>query len=529
MDDGPQQRVGKAEPRRPPSRRGFSVALPQLLLLCACSANGSVAGARQALDVAPISGARLKAHMTVLAADDMEGRETGTPGFDRAAAYVAEQLRLSGLTPGAAQWRQELFIRRTRVDEAGTALTLQLGREAWALKYGEDYVTYGVQRDEVQTLVDAALVYAGDGVSVPSQGLNPYQHLEMRDKIVIVIAGAPTTLSEGERSFFGDATQKATTAAAHGARALLLFDNPQIPWELRVRAARQLGTSDTQPPTTSSANAIPVVYLHQRFAERLGTGASAASRPIGPRENSRATLRLRQQSREVQSANVVALLPGRDPRVAREHVVVVAHCDHVGVGEPSRGDAIYNGAVDNASGVAALLEIAREFAARPLARSMVFLCTTGEEQGLIGARYFVAQRHRLPGSIVAAINIDGTSIHPFTALDIRGGLNSSLGAVAEEAGRRTGIAVRHESLGVGGSDHSPFLMAGIPPLWIGATLPDDWMRMRYHTPHDDMQQPIDFDAVAAYTRFVWTLAMLVADAPTQPVWRKGEFFSQPRQ
>lgn len=214
-------------------------------------------------------------------------------------------------------------------------------------------------------------------------------------KIVVLTSGAPSSLSESERSFYGDTTQKAATAAARGALAVLLVDAPRIPWDLRVSAARQLGTSATRPPTSSTPS-IPVVYLRQRVADRLlGTGEND-SRVAGPLEGVRATLRLRQHSREVRSANVVALLPGRDPRIAREHIVMLAHCDHVGVGEPSNGDAIYNGAVDNASGVGALLEIARTFASRALARSMVFLCTTGEEQGLIGARYFVAHRDRLP-------------------------------------------------------------------------------------------------------------------------------------
>lgn len=474
-----------------------------------------------------VSAARLNAHMSLLAADEMEGRETGTHGFDRAATYVADQLRSFGLTPLGDQGFQHLTIRRTRVDEAATSLRLLLGGDVWHLRYGEDYVTYGVQRTD-ETTSAADVVDAGDGIVLPSLQLDAYRHLDVRDKVVVVSLGTPPVLSESERSFFGEATQKAATAAARGAVAVLLVDAPQIPWELRVRAARQLGTNDTRPPT-SRVTSIPIVYIHQRVAERLLAAQGRTSPPVaGQLDGIRATLRLRQQSRDVRSANVVALLPGRDPSLSREHVVIVAHCDHVGIGEPSNGDAIYNGAVDNASGVGALLEIARTLAARPAARSVAFLCTTAEEQGLIGARYFVANRDVLPGPIVAAINIDGTSIQPFTVLDVRGGSQSSLGALAEEAGRRMGIEVRLESLGVAGSDHSPFLLAGIPPVWIGATLPDDWMRTRYHTPHDDMHQPIDFEAVANYTRFVASLAEVTANAPTKPAWREGEFFSEPR-
>lgn len=519
---------------RRPAAGGLGVTTGFLLVLsmCACSAmqagRGKSPQGESAVDGKAIGAAGLRQHMLVLASDEMEGRETGTPGFDRAAAYVVDHLTALGVKPGAEHWRQSLTVRRTRVDESGTSLTIQRGRETVSLAYGEDYVSYGVRGTTGETSVSSAVVYAGDGVSIPDRSLDPYREVTVRDRIVVLAGGAPPSLSEGERSFYGDATQKAATAAAHGARAVLLVDDPQIPWDLRVRAARQLGTNELLPLTAADRSAIPVVYVNQRVAAQL-LGGGASRRQTSPVSDAHATLRLRQQSREVRSANVVGVLPGRDSRLARELVVISAHCDHVGIGEPVQGDAIYNGAVDNASGVAALLEIAKALAAKPPGRSVVFLCTTGEELGLIGARYFVAHRQELPGAIVAAINIDGTSIQPFRHLDVRGGSNSSLGSIAEEAGRRTGIDVRHETLGVGGSDHSPFLLAGIPPVWIGATLPEDWMRTRYHTPQDDMQQPIDMQAVATYTRFVSTLARLVADKPTRPAWRSGEFFAQPRQ
>lgn len=484
----------------------------------------------ETLVVAEGSADRLREHMAVLASDEMEGRETGTPGFDRAAMYVAGQLRALGLRPGADAWRQSMTIRRTQVDEAGTSLTVQVGPRVVAFTYGTDLVTYGVRGGAENMTVTGALVSAGDGVSVPDRSVDAYRDIDVRGKIVVLTSGAPASLSDSERSFYGDETQKVTAAAARGARAVLLVDEPQIPWPVRLHAARQLGTSETDPLPTANGQPIPLFYVSQPAAARLlgAAGVAGGPRPAAP-DAARATLRLRQHSREVPSANIVGILPGTDSRVAREHVVVMAHCDHVGVGAPVNGDVIYNGAVDNASGVAALLEIARALTIAPPARSFVFLCTTGEEQGLIGSRYFVAHRDSMPGPIVAAINIDGTSIQSFTSLEVRGGSNSSLGAAAEAAARRIGLQVVQEPLGVGGSDHAPFLLAGIPPVWIGATLPPDWMATHYHTPQDDMQQPIDFDAVARYTHVVAALASLVGVAPAPPAWRPGEFFAVPRR
>ena len=509
----------------------IAAALFQLIATAACSAGYSISTSQpEASDlVADIRGAALRQHMSILASDVMQGRETGTPGFDRAAQYVADQFHLFGLTSVEGHFLQRMTIRRIRVDEDSASLTLRIGQQTRQLHYGEHYVSYGVRgRDDVS--LEGPLVFAGDGVSVPGLNVDAYRNVDVLGKIVVLTSGAPSSLSESERSFYGDAAQKVATASARGASAVLMVDAPQIPWELRVRSARQLGVSDAL-PLAAGGQPIPLCDLRGQVAELLlGPAGNAPARTPGPIEGATVTLRLHQLSRDVRSANVVATLHGSDPRRSREHVVVLAHLNHVGIGEPREGDAIYNGAVDNASGISALLEIARTMSARPKrpVRTMVFLATTGEEQGLTGARHFVSQRQSWPGRVVAAINIDGTSIQQFDQLEIGGGLNSSLGAIAERAGQELRIGVRLEPLGVGGSDHSPFLLAGIPPLWIGAALPPDWMRTHYHTPRDDMQQPIDFAAAANYTRFVALVSWLTADAPTAPEWRTDEFFGRTR-
>jgi len=475
-----------------------------------------------------ITEARLRAHMAILADDAMEGRGTGTAGFDRAAAYVADQFKALQLEPLNGSYLQPLTIRQSRVDEGATTVTITSPRARRSLVYAKEFVTYGM-RGGASTSVEGPLVYLGDGVSAPDRGLDSYRGLDVRGKIVLVQAGAPTAMNASERSFYGDSTHKIASAASRGAVGIVIIDAPQIPWELRVRAARQLGTSEAIPAKGSTA-AIPMLYLNREAAtEILGRALDGPDLQAGMQVGS-ARIAVRQSTRDLRSANVVARIAGSDPARRNEHVVVVAHLDHVGTGEPINGDSIYNGAVDNASGVSSLLTMASAFQSampRP-PRSLIFLATTGEELGLIGAEYFVDRSDRVPGEIVAAINVDGTSVTPFEHIDVRGGSNSTLGVVARAAGHGLDIAVRLETIGVGGSDHSPFLRAGIPVLWVGATLPTGWMNTHYHTPQDDMRQPLDLNAAASYTRFVFLTTYLVADASSRPSWNAGEFFGQRR-
>ena len=472
-----------------------------------------------------ITSERLRAHMAVLADDAKEGRETGTRGFDRAAKYVADQFRALHLHAINGNYVQSMTIRRARVNEGQTVLEITRQGRREPLVYGRDFVTYGV-RGETNVSVGGQIVFVGDGVTVPRDGIDAYRGSETVGTIALALPGAPASLSPSERSYYGGADAKAANAAAHGVVALLLVEEAHIPWDLRVRAARQLGVSEGLP--TKMSPTVPIVYLNRSVAERiigqpLENAALQAGAAIGIGSGK---LAVRQAYRDVRSANVYAVWPGADPARAREHVVVVAHLDHVGIGAPVNGDSIYNGAVDNASGVAALLAMAKAFAEVPTrpARSVLFLATTGEEQGEIGSEYFVRRPPIPVDSIVAAINVDGISVTAFEHLEISGGSNSSLGAIADAAARRVELSVTHEPLGVGGSDHSPFLLAGIPALWIAATLTDEWMRTRYHTPQDDMRQPLDLAAAARYTQFVFITAYLAADALARPMWNSGEFF-----
>ena len=261
---------------------------------------------------------------------------------------------------------------------------------------------------------------------------------------------------------------------------------------------------------------------------------NAPRRASGPRPL-RASIRATSKQTAVRSRNVVGVLRGRGSR-RDEYVVYAAHLDHAGIGEPVDGDAVYNGAVDNASGVAALLSIAEAFARLPAPpdRSVVFLATTAEEPGILGSDYFVRRGPIPRKQIVAALNIDGATlmVHPLRDVSVMGASNSTLGEAARAAGRSTGLAVHPADLPLLGSDHFPFARAGIPALWAiagqetgrddldGAWLQREWIKTRLHTPKDDMSQPLDFQAAADLAAFDFEIGRLIANGHKIPTWNE---------
>jgi hypothetical protein len=491
-------------------RAQLSIAIATLLLLpilrhvtSAAQSQGSEPGDAITPDI-------LRAHVTALAADAMEGRETGTRGFDRAAQYVSNVFRALELQQLTPDYLDAFRIRRGRVIEDGTSLVVTIDGKGHALRYGVDYVSYG---STSASLLDAEgrLIFVGSGVTVPSGSHDDYAGLDVRGAIVVANLQR-TGLSDADAATSATLPARARNAAAHGAVGLLVIDADATPWDLRVRAARQVGASEG-PLTSPLERRAPTFILNAKRAAELFGGVVQKGSRLGL-----ATLRLRMTVNDVTAANVVAVLPGGDKDRRSEYVVYVAHLDHVGIGRPVRGDRIYNGAVDNASGVPTMLAIARAFARssnRPK-RSIVFLATSGEEQGELGSDYFVRHGPLESSHLVAALNIDGASIVPFDEATVGGGASSTLGTHAEEAARRLGIRVVLEPLDAEGSDYAPFLRAGIPSLWIQAALPAGWMDTRYHTPQDDLGQPLDFGAMARYARLNFWTGLLAADANERP-------------
>lgn len=443
-----------------------------------------------------ISIAELRDHMSVLASDAMNGRLIGTAEFDRSAQYVADSFRNSGLEPANPEFMQRFDVLRGTVDERRTTLTLTLNGTVHRLQYDRDFVTYGSTSGDVLT-AGGRVVFAGYAITTPS-GFDDFRGLDSANRIVIADLGRPAAISDGDMQRHGSFTERISNVVQHGAAGLIFVDDADIPWSLRVRAAHQVGTVTL---LSERGPALPVIILKRTALPELTDPGAITSEVAG-------AIRLQMHAHIARTENVWGVLRANGAH-RDEHVLLVAHLDHVGRGRPMDGDAIYNGAVDNASGVAALLTIAKALSARraELNRSVVFLASAGEEQGELGSRLFLARGMIPADQISAAINMDGGSIVPFTRLDVGASLDRDLRCAALAAAERIGIELQLSALPSDGSDHAPFLKASIPTLWIQPALPDDWMASRYHTPKDDLQQPIDY---AALSRFA-TLNYLVAE------------------
>lgn len=515
-----------------------------------------------AAGVRAITADALRRHVLHLSSDALEGRATGSRGHAEAAAYVAEQLRAIGLAPAGERggFFQEVPLREmTRID-AGCALEVD-GR---ALP-GDDVVFApfaGRERIEVA----GPLVYVGFGLAAPEQRHDDLGSIDLRGKIAVVLRGAPPSFRPATaRALHSDLERKGRRLAAAGAVALIAVHTPEAEalrsWALRRGDARFPSMTWLDGERPGTGHGLPMASVSMAgFQALLGatdagalwteaTAGRAIARPLGRA----ARLRIASTFRALRSPNVAAVLRGGDPALAGEHVVISAHLDHLGVGEARDGDAIYNGALDNGTGVAALIEIARGFAALPTRppRSVLFLAVTAEEKGLLGSDYFAAHPTVPLGSIVADVNLDMlTPMYEMFDVVPLGADHSSLARNAAEAAAALGVAVSEdpspEQVSFIRSDQYSFVKRGVPSLFpgaghrdaTGATAPNRalaaaWLRRHYHEVSDEWRDAEHGAAnLAKEVRLYFLIALSIARDAARPTWNPGdvlgEMFGRPR-
>lgn len=527
----------------------------------ACAPQRLVPGIPPSLSAAldAVSAARLEADMRVLADDAMEGRGTGTPGYDRAAAWVVARMESLGLAPaGTTGFLQPVPLRRADVDRGTSQLGVIRGGTLRVLVPEQDYqMSADFLRERVTT--EAPIAHVGFGVSAPEMGHDDYAGLDVRGKVVVMFRGAPPRFPHDERAYYSSARVKEETAAAHGAVGLLEIRLPaeqqRLPWSKGLRLGRLPAFR-----WTDDAGAPAGVQALLQVGARLSPGGAAVLFDGAPFSLEQAaadaessvvrsfdlagTLKCVRVTRHApaSSPNVVGLLRGSDPRLARECIVVSAHLDHLGIGEPVAGDSIHNGAYDNASGVAMMLELARTLKRLPTPprRSILFLAVTGEEKGMVGSDYFA--RHAPPESLtlVGNVNLDMVMmIRPVRAVIAFGAEHSSLGPVVEWAARLQGLQVvpdpmPREVIFIR-SDQFSFVQQGVPgifPVSAGdGTLESmatsrDWNRDHYHAPSDDMSQPFDWPSGERFTRMATLAVWRAANDAARPRWNDGDFFGR---
>lgn len=504
-------------------------------------------------------GARWWSHIQVLADDNMEGRNTGSPGHLRAARFLASEFERAGLKPaGVNGYLQPVKFKVAQIVEDQSSLAIVRDGKVTPLKLGED-ANLGVRAGLAEN-VEAELVFCGYGLSIPEYKFDDFAGQDLKGKIVVYIAGGPSSIPGNLRSHYSSREERAKALQKTGAIGTLVMANPKsmdIPWErstlARLNPTMQLAvTSPSDPPPLQFGAVINPAHAEQifaasghTFAEMLALADQGQALPHFPMKiRLRATEHMKLS--DVESQNVVAVLPGSDPVLKNEYVVFGAHLDHLGVGPTVAGDTrtdrVYNGAMDDGSGIASLIEIANIAKLENLRpkRSILFVAVTGEEKGLLGSQYFTNAPTVPIKNIVAEINMDMyLPLFPLKSLQVMGLEESTLGAdiraVAEKAGVAVGPDPEPQRNLFIRSDQYNFIRHGIPALTFKfgyekgspeEKLAKDWLRERYHAPSDDLNQPVDKPAAAAYNRIMLDLGMRVADAGMRPHWNADSFFKR---
>jgi len=515
-----------------------------------------VAGTLFAADLAQ-EGQRWWSHIQVLADDKMEGRNTGSEGHKRAALYVAEQFDNAGLAPaGTAGYMQAVKLNVTQIDEPQSSFSVaKKVKNVWkttTLKLGEDAVL--PVRDGLAGTIDAPAIFVGYGLAIPEANYDDFAGLDLKGKILVYFAGGPANVSSALRAHYSSAAERWKAMEKTGAIGTVQIPNPRsmdIPWA-RAALARFGPTMSIADPAFDEIHGMKFsARINPAHADKIlgdsGTSLSDIMQLVDNRLplpkfplnlNFRAKVAIKHSQAE--SQNVVGVLAGSDPKLKSEYVVFSAHLDHVGVGEPINGDKIYNGAMDDASGVASLIEIANMLKAQKvkLRRSVLFLTVTGEEKGLLGSRYF-SQNPTVPKqNIVADINMDMfLPLFPLRYLEVQGLAESTLGNDIREICEKAGIAVQADkepdrNLFIR-SDQYSFIKQGVPALAFKfgyeagspeETIAKNWLQNRYHAPSDDLNQPVDLAAAAKFNRVLLDLGTKVANAKDRPQWNPNSFF-----
>lgn len=491
-----------------------------------------------------------------LSNDGMEGRDTGSPAYERAAAYVAERLRQAGLSPAGenGEYLQRVPMSQTEVLAEGTSLAVRRGsRPAMPLRLLEE------------------ITVAPPPVPVHAGGELLFRGYCGRNEVGPDAAGRFVVCFGTQRQGLPSAAERAATVRAAGAAGILQVDDPWFSiepprWPLAYARSVRLEDAAAAPPSPQRDSFLSMRLSAAAFSRLLsGTGHDAAAilRAGGLRQPlagfdipARLDVAVNVRTRTISSPNVLAVLPGTDPRLMHEYVVVSAHLDGYGLGTPVAGDRLYNGTLDDAAYVALLIRMADDLragregriAAPALPaprRSILFCAFTGEEKGLLGSSWFV--RHpTVPLSAMAAdINLD--QLRPLFPLKILTAMaidDTTLGATAREVGGAMGIELRPDREPERGllrrADQYPFLRSGVPAIsFVFGFDPGtsaerryrEWYQLRYHRPQDDLGQPIDFEAAARFNLFFYRLVDAVARRDERPAFLPGSplLLAAPRQ
>jgi Zn-dependent M28 family amino/carboxypeptidase len=495
------------------------------------------------------------AHVKVLADDKLEGRNTGSLGYRHAADYVADQYLKLGLKPaGTKGFFQAVDFKARQIDESKSSLELYASDYTKPLSLADD-ANFGLPAT-VGDRIEARAVFVGHGLVIPEMNIDDLAGLDLKGKIAVILSGGPKEIPGPIKAHFSHARQQWDALKKKGAIGIAVIRNPKssdIPWSRSTLARLQPVMSLAESSLDDTAGMKISLRINPASADKFlaGTGHTVQqlldladnNKPL-PKFPLVAGIRAKigVKRSNVTSMNVAGLMEGSDASLKKEYVVFTAHLDHLGIGQPINGDAIYNGAMDNASGVASMLEVARSFkqgGTRPK-RSLLFVAVTGEEKGLQGSKFFANHPTVPKSAIVADLNNDMfLPIHPLKTVRVFGLDESTLGDQMQAVCSASGVAVQRDpepdrNIFIR-SDQYSFVRLGIPSLFFGfgfepgtpeEQLHKDWLANRYHAPSDDLAQPVDKVAAAQFNHIMAKLAERVANDSARPAWKPESFFKR---
>ena len=555
-------------------RKILFVVLPLALVLTFSLARAARKSSRDPIASAHLPGAaisalekidpeHIRAHVRFLADDLLEGRGTGQRGGDIAAEYIGTQLWLDGLKPGGENgtfFQKVPMVGITPAPETSFELVPAKG-DAIQLKALEQYVAYD-QTQRASDDIDAEIVYVGYGIEAPEYNWDDYKGTDVRGKVLLMLVNEPSSndpnFFKGRAlTYYGRWTYKYEEAARKGAVGAVLIHKSEMasyPWEVvRNSNSGEKSFLKNEAPQLKVASWIQLEVARQ-LAQRSGMDigkmmADAQSRDFRPVSlPARLKAHMVSKIRPFSSNNVVAMLPGSDPRLQNEAVMYTAHYDHLGIRPDMPGDNIYNGARDNATGCGILLELARVFAQSPTKprRSVLFALVTAEEQGLLGSEYLGKHPPIPAGKISLDLNFD--DVPPLGSpeeVEVSGAERNTFFPTVEAMAKEFRLAIRPDSHPEAGhfyrSDHFSLSRVGVPAFSInegmkykghntdwGMQQAEEYTDKHYHQPSDEYSPSMDFTGDAAIARFGFAVGWAAASQPKLVGWQKGDEFEAAR-
>ena len=511
-------------------------------------------------------------HIKVLASDEFGGRLPGTRGEDLSVTYIAEQFKALGLRPGNPDGSYTQAV--PLVGFAGKpTMTLQAGGNTMPLKFADDFVAFAPRREAEVAVENSDLVFVGYGVIAPEYGWDDYKGMDVRGKTIVMLINDPQIPDPGDAAklddrmfkgkamtYYGRWTYKYEIAAKLGAAAAIIVHETApaaYPWEVVANSwSRENFSIRSDGPNPDFPKVSSWIHLDRAKQLFAASGAdfgkmkqAALSRDFKPVVlPAKVNFRIRNSWREVASKNVVAKIEGSDPKLRDEYVVYTAHWDHFGT-DPARPganprDKIFHGAIDNASGISALLSLAKAFAQLPVPpkRSILFIATTAEEQGLLGAKYYAEHPLYPLSKTLADINIDTINAWGRTRdVTVLGRGNSTLEETALEFAAAQGRVVTDDPFPEHGyffrSDQFEFAKLGVPVMYLrsgtdyigrpagyGEELSRRFLAHDYHKPSDDLRADWDFSGAVEDMQLMFLLGYRVAQSTAFPQWKPGAEF-----